>query len=190
MSAIIDIIGSRIAGTVILLVIISSIFAANNTNYNVKTLLRLNTTANQVAEVIDMAFLEPIGQNATASDNVIVSANNKEIIVKNVKPDGTIVIKMNTISGNHFLTIHRNGVEEYNTTPFYFESPEIFTFLDKNNTAIVPNSSNYEDIYGVRVDIVLIAPSMGKGDNHNVRYPLTFWRNFKGVYLKDGIEEV
>ena len=187
MGTIIDVVGSRIAGTVILLLIISSIFAGNSMNHNVRTLLNLNTAANQIAEVIDMAFLEKVGQNATSADEVIPMATSDELVIRTVNPNAIVWLKMNTKDGNHYLSITRNGKEEYNTTPYYFESKDIFTYLDKDNNEVVPTATNLDTIYGVKVDIVLIAPSMGKGEAP-IRYPLTFWRNFKGVYLKDSID--
>jgi len=187
MSFIIDQIGATIAGAVVLLVIIKSVFTFNQMNHSVRTLLALNTSANHITEVVDMMFLEPIGQYSISEDEIILSASRSEIVVNNKETGGIMTIKMNNEEGNNFLTITHNGLEEYNTSPVFFESAEVFTFLDKHNREVEPIAANLAEIYGIKVEMVLIAPGWKKDDPQPIRYPLTFWRSFKGLYLKDNI---
>lgn len=78
MIVLLDIIGAIIAGTMVIITIVNSIFNIQQMNYNIQTLLSLNTVGNEITEFIDLTYLESVGRNLKSTDQIISTAKENE----------------------------------------------------------------------------------------------------------------
>ena len=200
MNALIDVFGSIIAGSVVVLTILTSIFNIQQINYNINAFLHLNEAANHFIEVVDMAYFEPVGRNMLTTDNPIkVAARNRLIYENRSTPNGapiTYTIEMRFINNrNTFIVTEQmtptSSVVEVYRSPYALESLDIFTYYGRDDNeltfdAVTNSITNTNSVYGVKVDLVFITEAWSNSDDHNIRYPITFWRYFKNIYLVRG----
>jgi len=194
MSFFIDIIAAIIAGGIIIFTIITSLFNVRQTSHNIEAFLTVNNNANHITKIIDNVYLEKVGLNLNYDEIATLTASRTEFqfTYKNFPNDinlQTYHLQMLTDeNNNNFLVVTLNGVEEFNSHPFFFESRNIFSYFDENFNTInfvgstIPNNL-LENIYGTQVELVFISDAWSNDANQQIRYPLTFWRYFKNVYL-------
>jgi len=195
MSVFIDIIGAAVIGVMVIMTILFTIFNVQRMNYNVNTMLTLNTTANTLTEVIDMSYLEPVARHLQPEQPAIILAQRDQFTF-NRRHDNpphnlqTYQLRMlRNADDNIFLSVMRTeggiATEVFNSFPFFFESGDVFTFFDLNGNV----TTDTDLIRGVRVDLVFVADSFGRDDSR-ISYPITFWRHFKNIYLRSFTEIV
>ena len=160
MSVIIDIIGATIAGSLLVLTILATIFNVHEVNYNIQMLLSMNHHGKNVQNILDTRFIERAGQFLNSSELPVFSPN----------PDSTNSTRMTyhywdtigrveylryTVSteelagediGNAFsVQVHRvNGSSlnlEFDSYPFFLATNHIFRYYgyeigDENGNGI------------------------------------------------------
>jgi hypothetical protein len=207
MTFIIDLIGATIAGVLVVITIIKSIFNVQMVNFNIQMLLSLNTHSQQVSEVLSLNFLEAVGKYVPA--NVPTSVHlaeagrfhyyaresfldwdneHNQVFTIEVAPDGT--------GGNVLIVRQGEGAYTalnlpalpvvYDTLPIYLVSPEVFTYFDEDNVLIptpVP-AGRLADVRSIRVDLVFTTPAWSHDDGF-IEVPITFWRHFKNLYIDE-----
>lgn len=186
-----DIIGAVIAGTMVIITIISSIFNVQQMNYNIQTLLALNTTANQISEFLDLSYLESVGRNLKNTEDVIKSVSGNRFVYfsraeySDINPVEYTAETKTDANGNVFISISTKNtptsvsVEVFNSSPFFIEHTNIFTFFDIDGNI----TTNINDVRYCQVDLVFVERGWDKKDNLYIKYPITFWRFFKNIYL-------
>jgi hypothetical protein len=171
-------------------------------DYNIQAQLNLNTAASRVPEVLDMGFLESLGRLTDRSDNHILEAQPNLFRFYAIKiEEGTpqpppiqVIYRMQTtpIPGTDFFGIEifeENTASPpvsnlvYTANPYRFESANIFRYFSAGKTQIT-DPANFENIRYVEVNLVFVEPAAGRG-NDLLRYPITFWRYFKNLYIRD-----
>ncbi|MCL2063921.1 MAG: hypothetical protein FWG98_06075 [Candidatus Cloacimonetes bacterium] len=184
MNSLIDVIMAFVAGTIVVMTILYSIFQVRQMNYNIETFLTLNQTANNLIDVVDTAFLEPVGLHLRNDEQAVMVATQNEFVYRNRATSNAPVIdeyriRMLTHNSRNTLVITRNNAEVYNSYPVFFESPSIFTYYDRTNSV----TTNPNDVFSIRVDLNLITEAWSNLDDQRIEYPISFWRIFRNVYL-------
>ena len=183
MNFLIDIIGAFVAGTIVIITILYSMFNVRQMNYNTEVFLNLNTTANNLVEVIDSAYLEPVGVNLTQGENAVFLATPNAFGYRNratsTSPLTEYRVEMRTQNNKNTLVVTRNNVVEYNSYPVFFENSNVFTYFDASTAP----TTNAADVFGVRVDLNLVADSWSNSPDKTINYPISFWRYFRNVYI-------
>lgn len=186
-----DVIGAMVAGTMVILTIVNSIFNIQQMNYNVQTMLALNSTANQMTEVIDMMYLEPVAKNLKKDEVAvnIAKSNEFEFISRLTYNDNTITTyKLEMLSdskNNNYLSVKENNHVVFNSSPFYFDSKDVFKYYDEDFNELLNIVTEFDDIRAVRVDLVYVAEGWNNKNDLKIKYPVTFWRFLKNIYLKE-----
>ena len=191
MSVFIDVLGSIFAGSLVVLTIISSILNIQQMNYNLQAFLALNLAANHFIEVVDMSYFEPVGLNIERTEPSVLEASRNRFVYQNRRsittPLVTHAIEMQTNADNRiFFRVTENGITVFNSSPVFFESVDIFTYYDSNFNEIADPAARLNDVYSVRVDLVFTEAAWSRDPNQRIRYPVTFWRFFKNIYLVRG----
>jgi len=201
MGALLDVLGSVIAGGIIIITIIFSILNIQRTNYTVQTMLSLNTAANRITETIDLDFFEHVGRNIEDLGDVFGPVVNGRMFQyrmnaqHNALPAQQFLYTVQTVhdGNNIFLQVtqqFRSGtgwsapVQRFSSAPFSFESMDVFTYLDVDGNELVPPIGDLTSIRGVRIALVYVAPALNAGEF--IQFPVTFWRLFNNVYITAG----
>jgi len=191
MPAYMDVIGSVVAGTFIIITIIYSIFNIQRMNHNISTLLLLNNTANTMTDVIDLMYLEPVARNLGRDEEAIIRATSNEFrFRKRVVDEGDLMeYHLQTVadaSGNISFIVREvnagvtgTGTEVFNSAPFFIQSGDVFSYFNRHGNP----TDTLSAIHGIKVDFVYVKPGWN-AESDEILYPITFWRYFKNIYLR------
>ena len=189
MNSIIDVIGALIASTVIIITILLTIINIQKIKYNSETLLGLYSAGDLIASAIDQEYLEKVGYNLY-NDEVRITVATPTNFHFNYKSTRTatsmnnVRIFTSVVNGNTSLQAIDPIVPPggFDSTPVFLESGNIFTYYDGGNPPAP--TTVLDDIHSVKVELVFIAPAWNDNPTKpNLRYPITFWRYFKNVYI-------
>ena len=160
MSVIIDVIGATIAGSLLVLTILATIFNVHEMNYNIQMLLAMNHHGKNVQHILDTEFIEKAGQFLAPSTELPIfsphpdSTNSTRMTFHFWDNIGRINHLRYSISTEEFVgddvgsafsvQVHRiNGfpILEYDSDPFFLASDNIFTYFgyevgDENGNGI------------------------------------------------------
>jgi len=202
MGSIIDIIGALIAGGLIIITIILTINNVRIMDYNIQTELNLHTAALKVPEVLEVGYLESLGRLTNRSDVPIsiASPNQFQFFGITINAAGNLEQVIYTLESAlipntnffHVRVITQTTTtppitnQTYTTQPYQFENGNIFTYFDGNNNSLGSTviGDDLDLIRSVQVDLMFIEPAAGRTDAF-MRYPITFWRYFKNLYIRD-----
>jgi len=189
MIVMIDIIGAMIAGTMVVMTIVNSIFNVQQMNYNIQALLGLNTIANQVTEFIDLNYLESVGRNLASGDSVFVSAGINELVfyTKPSYADTNLtkftITALTNSSNQSYISVNSGNTEVFNSLPFRIKNTDIFTYYDDKQLPIADLNNNLKKIFYIKVSLVFIEEGWDNRNDLVIEYPIVFWRFFKNIYL-------
>jgi len=201
MGALLDVLGSVIAGGIVIITIIFSILNIQRTNYTVQTMLSLNTAANRITETIDLDFFEHVGRNVEELGDVFGPVVNARMFQYRMNTQYNAPLAQQFLytvqtvqdGNNIYLQVNqsfRSGTtwsapaQRFSSAPFSFDSMDVFTYLDVNGNELVPPIADLTNIRGVRIDLVYVAPAYNAGEL--IQFPITFWRLFNNVYIAAG----
>jgi len=198
MSVLIDVIGATIAGAALIVTILFTIFNVQRSNFNINALLTLNTVANTVSETIDLEYFEHVGRNIEEADQIFVQATNTTFVYRmrtHVESNPasrlrTYRVQMLTNANNDiFLSVRRQEgtgaeTEVFNSTPFFFNSTDVFVYLDEHGDPIANPMASLPDIHGIQVNLVYVTNSHA-GADQRILFPVSFWRFFINSYFAD-----
>jgi hypothetical protein len=193
MTAILDILAATIAGTMIILTIIVSIFNISQVNYNVSMFLAMNTHAQKVIEVLNDVYLENTGKYMETADGAAIGRSLPDALtirsrLEHFSPTATeFRFDVVPAGGGGFVleVTDETGMVVYDTLPYHLTTQNVFTYFDENNVLIADPVANSADIRVCRVDLEFFTPGLGNIEDLELTYPITFWRYFKNLYLPE-----
>jgi hypothetical protein len=191
MTAILDILAATIAGTMIILTIIASIFNISQVNYNVSMFLAMNTHAQTVVTVLNDVYLENTGKYMGNTESITRSLPDALTIRTKLEHFNTAISEFHfdlvpATGGGFVLQVSdETGIVLYDTLPYSLTNSDVFSYFDENNVLIADPVANAGDIRVCRIDLQFFTPGLGNIDDLEMTYPITFWRYFKNLYLPE-----
>jgi len=196
MTAILDIILATIAGSIVILTILFSIFNVQQMSYNTQIILALSDHATKSAEVLASEYMERAGRHITAPTPVFTQASSVFMRFNTQDEFWTPVrdlrIQWASISAPDVGTIdvHEDMVGRlYDTDPYFVRSPRYRYFDETYQELDVSIPANLALIRSCRATIVFCAPGWERGatlqdmDDPQIQIPITFWSFFKNAYI-------
>jgi hypothetical protein len=191
MSAIIDIIGATIAGGMVLITIITTIFNIQRNNFNTNVWLNMKSHAQTFINSFDQAYLENVGRHmlssADAEDLILTAETNMFSYNSANRPfdptPSTFVIEVTGTPQKYVIEVKENGVKVYDSLPFYLANNDIFVYYDSMGNVVSPGT-HLDQISLCRVNLVFNADSWDADPSVMLNFPITFWRNFKNITIR------
>ncbi|MCL1827350.1 MAG: hypothetical protein FWG20_04840 [Candidatus Cloacimonetes bacterium] len=193
MTAIIDVIGAMIAGALIMITIIYTIFNVQRNNFNMDMMFNMKTHAQHVVDVLDRAYLENVGAHmATAGPgmDIITAAGPDKFSYRSAKDPYVATVDLFEIrvvgSPNQYqIEVTENGAVIFDSAPFFIANNDIFTYIDfeGNQLDIAANPGAISSIGYCQTNLIFTTFNHDTDVDSMLRYPITFWRGFKNLAI-------
>jgi len=188
MTFILDLILALITGIIVILTIIYSIINIQQMNYNTQMLLAMHDYAEDVIDILSSEFLEKVGRHFVG-ENVFTNATATSMTFRFKENSWDTETTYLMDYQNRLVSIIENPATantiRFSTINSYPLETPVITYYGSSSNVIINPVANLDSIRGCRVDLIFNVPGWGRGGELTLRYPITFWKYFKNMYIRD-----
>jgi hypothetical protein len=191
MTALIDVIGATVAGAMVIMTILSTIFNVQRNNFNMNMILSMKTHSQKFISAFGQVYLENVGnhmESASFTGDIIHCAEPNLFSYMAAKrpydpnPSAYIIQVIGSPS-NYVIQVVEDGRIVYDSLPFFLKDNNIFTYKDGTGQTVAPTTDPTElrKIESCQVDISFTTFSHDTNPDAMLYYPTRFWHSFRNV---------
>ncbi|MCF7859005.1 MAG: hypothetical protein K9N07_06725 [Candidatus Cloacimonetes bacterium] len=198
MSSLLDVIGATIAGSMVLLMILSSLLNMQVISHNTELQFGLTKmsedliTGRKVGTVSYPgveSILSKVGSGVASSTDPIIEATAISFkFLGQSNPSSAVstfhfVQKTGTQQGFP-LYVYQNDMTNPILGPFWMADSLEITYLDKDNIKLLSPNSDHDLIRAIQVNLTFFYNTYRPDiDKRLIRHKIVFWKYFKNLYL-------
>jgi len=198
MSSLLDVLGATIVGSLVLLMIFTSLFNMQAISYNTQLQISLSKmsedliTGRKIGNIDHLGLeniLSKVGAGVPESTDPIIEANLnsfKFLGQTNLTSSiSTYYFVQEDQTGNGYpLYVYQNDMVNPISGPFWMSDPLEISYYDTNNNLIVSPNTNHDLIRSIEVNLTFFYNTHQPDiDKRLLRHSIVFWKYFKNLYL-------
>lgn len=198
MASLLDVLGATIAGSLVLLMIFTSLFNIQVISYNTQLQIGLTKMSEDLITGrrvggIDQPGLESILSKvgagvSTSTDPIIEATSTSFKFLGQINPTSVIstfyFVQESETSDGFPLYVYQNDMSNPFLGPFWLADTLEITYNDFNNNVINAPDSNHDLIRSIEVNLAFFYNTYQPDiDKRLIRHNVVFWKYFKNLYL-------
>jgi len=198
MASLLDVLGATIAGSLVLLMIFTSLFNIQVISYNTQLQIGLTKMSEDLITgrktgSIDQpgieSILSKVGAGVSTSTDPIIEATSTSFkFLGQTNPTSSVstlyFVQESGTSEGFPLYVYQNDMSNPIIGPFWMADTLEITYIDMNNNVVNTPDSNHDLIRAIKVSLTFFYDTYQPDiDKRLVRHNIVFWKYFKNLYL-------
>ena len=198
MSSLLDVLGATVVGSMVLLMIFTSLFNMQVISYNTQLQIGLTKmsedliTGRKIGNIdypgIE-SILSKVGAGVSTSTDPIIEATSISFkFLGQINPTSSVstfyFVQESGTSEGFPLYVYQNDMSNQIIGPFWMADTLEITYIDMNNNIVNTPDSNHDLIRAIEVNLTFFYDTYQSDiDKRLVRHNIVFWKYFKNLYL-------
>lgn len=198
MSSLLDVLGATVVGSMVLLMIFTSLFNMQVISYNTQLQIGLTKMSEDLITGrktgnIDQpgieSILSKVGAGVSTSTDPIIEATSISFkFLGQINPTSSVstfyFVQESGTSEGFPLYVYQNDMSNPIIGPFWMADTLEITYIDMNNNVVNTPDSNHDLIRAIEVNLTFFYDTYQADiDKRLVRHNIVFWKYFKNLYL-------
>ncbi|MEA2095922.1 MAG: hypothetical protein U9P73_04415 [Candidatus Cloacimonadota bacterium] len=198
MSSLLDVLGATVVGSMVLLMIFTSLFNMQVINYNTQLQIGLTKMSEDLITGrktgnIDQpgieSILSKVGAGVSTSTDPIIEATSISFkFLGQINPTSSVstfyFVQESGTSEGFPLYVYQNDMSNPIIGPFWMADTLDITYIDMNDNVVNTPDSNHDLIRAIEVNLTFFYDTYQPDiDKRLVRHNIVFWKYFKNLYL-------
>ncbi len=198
MSSLLDVLGATVVGSMVLLMIFTSLFNMQVISYNTQLQIGLTKMSEDLITgrktgSIDQpgieSILSKVGAGVSTSTDPIIEATSTSFkFLGQTNPTSSVstlyFVQESGTSEGFPLYVYQNDMSNPIIGPFWMADTLEITYIDMNNNVVNTPDSNHDLIRAIKVSLTFFYDTYQPDiDKRLVRHNIVFWKYFKNLYL-------
>ena len=198
MSSLLDVLGATVVGSMVLLMIFTSLFNMQVISYNTQLQIGLTKmsedliTGRKIGNIDQPgieSILSKVGAGVSTSTDPIIEATSISFkFLGQINPTSSVstfyFVQESGTSEGFPLYVYQNDMSNPIIGPFWMADTLEITYIDMNNNVVNTPDSNHDLIRAVEVNLTFFYDTYQADiDKRLVRHNIVFWKYFKNLYL-------
>ena len=198
MSSLLDVLGATVVGSMVLLMIFTSLFNMQVISYNTQLQIGLTKMSEDLITgrktgSIDQpgieSILSKVGAGVSTSTDPIIEATSLSFkFLGQINPTSSVstfyFVQESGTSEGFPLYVYQNDMSNPIIGPFWMADTLEITYIDMNNNVVNTPDSNHDIIRAIEVNLTFFYDTYQSDiDKRLVRHNIVFWKYFKNLYL-------
>ena len=198
MSSLLDVLGATVVGSMVLLMIFTSLFNMQVISYNTQLQIGLTKMSEDLITGrktgnIDQpgieSILSKVGAGVSTSTDPIIEATSISFkFLGQINPTSSVstfyFVQESGTSEGFPLYVYQNDMSNPIIGPFWMADTLEITYIDMNNNVLNTPDSNHDLIRAIEVNLTFFYDTYQPDiDKRLVRHNIVFWKYFKNLYL-------
>ena len=198
MSSLLDVLGATVVGSMVLLMIFTSLFNMQVIGYNTQLQIGLTKMSEDLITgrktgSIDQpgieSILSKVGAGVSTSTDPIIEATSISFkFLGQINPTSSVstfyFVQESGTSEGFPLYVYQNDMSNPIIGPFWMADTLEITYIDMNNNVVNTPDSNHDIIRAIEVNLTFFYDTYQSDiDKRLVRHNIVFWKYFKNLYL-------
>ncbi|RLD65981.1 MAG: hypothetical protein DRI84_05775 [Bacteroidetes bacterium] len=198
MPSLLDVLGATVVGSLVLLMIFTSLFNMQAISYNTQLQISLSKTSEDLitgrkignTDYLGLEnILSKVGAGVPESDHPIIEATPNSF---KFKGQSNLISSISTYyfvqedqtDDGYPLYVYQNDMVNPISGPFWMSDPLEISYYDSNNNLIASPDANHDLIRSVEVSLTFFYNTHRPDiDKRLLRHRIVFWKYFKNLYL-------
>ena len=198
LSSLLDVLGATVVGSMVLLMIFTSLFNMQVISYNTQLQIGLTKMSEDLITgrktgSIDQpgieSILSKVGAGVSTSTDPIIEATSTSFkFLGQTNPTSSVstlyFVQESGTSEGFPLYVYQNDMSNPIIGPFWMADTLEITYIDMNNNVVNTPDSNHDLIRAIKVSLTFFYDTYQPDiDKRLVRHNIVFWKYFKNLYL-------
>ena len=198
MASLLDVLGATIAGSLVLLMIFTSLFNIQVISYNTQLQIGLTKmsedliTGRRVGGIDQPgieSILSKVGAGVSTSTDPIIEATSSSFKFLGQSSPTSVIstfyfVQESETSDGFPLYVYQNDMSNPFLGPFWMADTLEITYNDMNNNVVNNPDSNHDMIRSIEVNLTFFYNTYRPDiDKKLIRHNVVFWKYFKNLYL-------
>ena len=198
MSSLLDVLGATVVGSMVLLMIFTSLFNMQVISYNTQLQIGLTKmsedliTGRKIGNIDQPgieSILSKVGAGVSTSTDPIIEATSISFkFLGQINPTSSVstfyFVQESGTSEGFPLYVYQNDMSNPIIGPFWMADTLEITYIDMNNNVVSTPDSNHDLIRAIEVNLTFFYDTYQPDiDKRLVRHNIVFWKYFKNLYL-------
>lgn len=198
MSSLLDVLGATVVGSMVLLMIFTSLFNMQAISYNTQLQIGLTKMSEDLITGrktgnIDQpgieSILSKVGAGVSTSTDPIIEATSISFkFLGQINPTSSVstfyFVQESGTSEGFPLYVYQNDMSNPIIGPFWMADTLEITYIDMNNNVVNTPDSHHGLIRAIEVNLTFFYDTYQPDiDKRLVRHNIVFWKYFKNLYL-------